>query len=320
MKRLLKSMIWAILVGAGACGPKHQQAIDSSDMDPEGGDTVMSDAPPVEESLGGMDGGGGSDLYGLSFREQVFVQSLWQDGRPMYLVVNERSEDVELLLSQPIWPDGEPRIEEPLTLPWHVPSGAFELFAIDELEVLPGPGHPYIHFRTADGTSLGILSRTSPPEWSSELAIVSTEGINGSGSNDQQVETDFIAAPGATFSIVLSLTAGGDLSFPWNDEPSSLYERLEVLAVRSEHGNVQSTEDGFVVHLPDVASYAGDYTDAESTNVPKPPFRVEFDVAVPTSAAGRSFVLFEAWRCSQYDATGSCGSGGGVTRLFPLSN
>ena len=74
------------------------------------------------------------------------------------------------------------------------------------------------------------------------------------------------------------------------------------------------------MHLPDVASSVGDYTDAESMNVPKAPFRVEFDVAVPTRAADRSFVLFEAWRCTQYDAKGACGSGGGVTRMFPLSN
>jgi hypothetical protein len=139
-----------------------------------------------------------------------------------------------------------------------------------------------VAFRLGDGALLGWVNPPLEPSVVSALPFINNQGFNGGTNLYEQVETDFFVAPGPSFTVTVSLALGGSrLTLRSEKESFNSVEFLDVVAVRSALGWVQSTRDGFSVDVPSEASEAA-------------PVVVDVDVAIPTSFSGASFMIFYA--------------------------
>ena len=248
---------------------------------------------------GGMDGAGALSI-GLSWDHGVFTQPVWENGSLAYIVLNDRDEDVALAFARARCGDeagGAGCTFGETIATWRLPARSLRKIAGANAAAISAAGQ--LLGVTANGTRLGLLLPEVAPR-ASELAVISNAGINstsGLGPSLGQIETDFLVAPAAEFTLGLSLSAGGELTL--SRTPSS--EKLtfvDVLGVRSQAASIRTTERGFSVTVPASAS-------------DEAPVRVDVDVRVPESFSGK-FVGFESLMCWETGSDGRCTGG----RLF----
>jgi hypothetical protein len=142
---------------------------------------------------------------GLDWRKNVFVQEIWKDGVPYYVVANLGKEDVTVSVF-------EQKGDKVLAGPWKIAGkGA----ATHEIKGLVGKN--LVTFKLADGTSLGMIFGPGD-EKPDKKAIVSYYGLNGSGGRqtklwiEQPAET---VKAGEVFELTLKVPANvGTIRFP----------------------------------------------------------------------------------------------------------
>jgi hypothetical protein len=229
---------------------------------------------------GGMDGAG-SFVAGLDLGQQVFVQSVWQDGELSYLVMNERTEDIELTLRDRTCIEYRCDVStQPVLVTWPVPARSTRRFGGEE--VLGAPGIIVVQ---VGPDTLGIIPPPHAPGLAPLLPIVSNSATFTGLVNDiAQVESSVVALTGSSLTLVLVLpNPMGQLKLPAHQAAAEI-PILDVVDVRSEQIAVQRIGDDFVL----------DVQNSNSDTV-----RVEVDVAVPADAADRLVVGFSAVRCVQ---------------------
>src|SRR5262249_39432564 len=126
----------------------------------------------------GAQGGRAVTGVGLDWRHRVFVQEYWKDGRPQYLIANDRDEPIALTVHR--W---ERRAVGPkLAGPWAVAAHATA--RVEAGDVKDGE---LVAFVLADQTLLGLLRPPAarPPHEgeATKGTILTTYGLNGSGGN-----------------------------------------------------------------------------------------------------------------------------------------
>jgi hypothetical protein len=271
---------------------------------------------------GGMDGAG-SFALGLAWRSHVFLQQVWRGADPEYLVFNQTGKDIDVLVETTCFRSdtGEPPPPcDPVRLagPWHVPTASYRSFPASDLASLM----QLLTFRLAAGRQfLGVLQPPLAPLQGS-LPVISNEGTNGDGgrSTDLQIETDFLVAPGSTFTVTV-VVPSGELTLPLHTDPVESVQFFDILAVRSSVGEVMPTGDGFRVQIPEVPppDFTEDPADGDAVESSAAPAlaRVDVDVTLPADYAGGPFAVFSAWLCTDGTLPG-CQRGTGLSRAIPL--
>lgn len=257
---------------------------------------------PAGPSEGGMDGAG-TLLPGLRLGSGIFTQAIWEDGDLAYVVLNERDEDVSLTFSECESNDsiGGCTFGETMAT-WHLPRGSLRKIA--GAEALPISSGDIVG-ASANGEKLGLLRPEVAP-YASPLSVVSNADINstsGIRENVGQVETDFVVAPAAAFTLELSLPVPGVLLLPPRTAPVGGLPFLDVLDARSAEAVVEQTEEGLRLDLLESAS-------AES------PVRVAVDVRYPEGFSGK-LVGFDARFCTDVRPSGECSKSRSVQRAIP---
>jgi hypothetical protein len=314
------ALIWSACSGTGTA-PK-QAAPDGSN----GGSG--------QGVLGGMDGAG-QYSFGLQWDTGIFVQPQWRAGRLEYLVINQNDTPVNLFVEArgSIASDtGEPvRHVPPVPLvgSWSVPARSHRTLEGSELRL--GEGYWYTQWwthelRTPDA-ALGTLLLPPPLSQPTTALLASNYGLNGSGGDYYgQIETEFEAAPGSSFSVTY-VVPPGDLSFLVPTQPEAMAQ-LQVTAVHSDRGTVRSTEEGFAVEVP-WANGNPPFGGQPIEYVPEDFARVSVEVTVPPDAAGPA-VMVDGWFCyglenwlpggpDGSDFGKKCADGYGMLRAIPLS-
>jgi len=264
--------------------------------------------------------GAGSIALGLDWRSGVYVQQLWERGELEYLVFNERAEDIDVLVEHGCLPSDtgeklEPCAVTPVAGPWHVPAASHEIFPASEFTT---PGR-WLFFRLATGERLGLLEPAVAPLPSS-LRLISNEGPNGDGGvfHDIQIETDFLVAPAASFTITLVVPSdtlveqNAKLMLPWYTEPTESVQYFAPVAARSSLGEVKQTSAGLSIDIPNRPD-----PDVAEGPVDTSPIRIEVDLALPADFACGRLAAFRGWLCRREEA-GECVTSNGVSRAIPL--
>lgn len=137
---------------------------------------------------------------GLDWREKVFVQEFWREGKAHYAVFNDGPAAVSL----GVFPR---KGGAALAGPWKLePKGFLEV----EVSGLVGKG--LVEFKVEGGKSLGLLdSPTEGPAAGKEKKPVANVGLNGSGGRQANLwtEQDTVSfAAGGKVELRLSLPAG----------------------------------------------------------------------------------------------------------------
>jgi hypothetical protein len=255
---------------------------------------------------GGMDGAGSIGL-GLRWDQGLFTQAVWEEGALAYLVLNNRDEDVALTLSRASCSDTGPRAgctySETIAT-WRLPAHALRRFAGADVAGLSG-AYQLIGV-AANGTRLGLLLPEVAP-FAASPAVISNAAINstsGNGPSPGQIETDFLVAPAAAFTLGLSFSAGGELTLSSTTPSIDGLSFVDVVGARSEDASILPTEGGFSVVVP-------------STATNESPVRVDVDVRLPANFSGK-FVGFDSFLCSTFESDGDCGTGRRFQRGLPV--
>jgi hypothetical protein len=127
---------------------------------------------------------------GLDWRQGVFVQEFWQEGKARYAIYNSRPEAIKLTVNDVQFvnlPGTESfrAIEGKDLASWEV-KGKGVVF-VDAPKAAAGDGLRFLRFRFANGPPLGVLTIPSAPADLPKGKIVSCDGINGSGGRQQKV-------------------------------------------------------------------------------------------------------------------------------------
>ena len=105
---------------------------------------------------------------GIDWRKQIFVQEVYKDGVPHYLIANLGDKEVTITLF-------EKRSDTVLAGPWKIAGKSVEFKEIKNLA-----GKEMVTFKLADGAALGMIFAPGD-EKPAKTAIVSYYGLNGSG-------------------------------------------------------------------------------------------------------------------------------------------
>ena len=286
---------------------------------------VWAAAPGCHTREGGMDGAGSMPAGRLS--GDVMLQALWREQELNYVVFNEGHEDIEILVTYlecSMLGCGE---EQELPGAWHVPADSVRTFTGDDVAVLADPTK-IVWFTLGDGTWLSSPQTSIRPEWGSASSIINTEGFWGEKYYGVQLETDFVTAPGASFTVTVSFAVAGRLTLQSRSEPLGSVAFVDIVAVRSDVGVVHATTDGFSVDVPGeqlAEGLVGRYEPhvffhADAASPPAPvavPVTVEVDVTIPATFVGGSFIAFQASTCHARGAYG-CTAPQRLTRGIPL--
>lgn len=127
---------------------------------------------------------------GLDWRQNVFVQEFWQDGKPRYAIYNSRPGAIKITVNDVQFvtlPGTESfqAVEGKERANWEVKGKGV---AFVDAPTAPASARlQYLRFRIADGPRLGVLTFPVPPADLPKGKIVSCDGINGSGGRRQNV-------------------------------------------------------------------------------------------------------------------------------------
>ena len=153
---------------------------------------------------------------GLDWRQNVFVQEFWQEGKARYAIYNGRVEAIKLTVNDVQFvniPKTESfrAVEGKDLAGWEI-KGKSVVF-VDAPKAPGGDGLRFLRFRIADGARLGVLTFPVAPADLPKGKIVSCDGINGSGGRQQKVcyEQDALTFKSeGIIEVKLKLPAGGE--------------------------------------------------------------------------------------------------------------
>lgn len=152
---------------------------------------------------------------GLDWRQNVFVQEFWQEGKALYAIYNGRSEPITLKMSDVQFvnvPGTESfrAIEGKELASWDLKGK--EVLFVDAPMKPAGDELRFLKLRVAEGPQLGLLTFPSAPASLPKGKIITSDGINGSGGRQPNVsyEQDSLTfKSGGAIELRLSLPAGG---------------------------------------------------------------------------------------------------------------
>lgn len=152
---------------------------------------------------------------GLDWRQNVFVQEIWQQGKARYAIFNSRPQALKLAVNDVQFenvPGTESfrAVEGKELASWEVESR--KVVFVDAPKAPAGGGLRFLRFRIVDGPRLGVLTFPVAPADLPKGKIVSCDGINGSGGRRQNVcyEQDSLSfKSGGIIEVKLKLPAGG---------------------------------------------------------------------------------------------------------------
>ena len=154
---------------------------------------------------------------GIDWRKQIFVQEIYKDGVPHYLIANLGKDEVTISVF-------EKRTDTVLAGPWKIPGKSVVVKEVKDLI-----GKEMVTFKLANGTALGLIIAPSD-EKPSKTAIVSYYGLNGSGGKqvNQWIEQPSeIVKGGEVLELTLKVPANvGTIRFgpqPENENIRSLF-------------------------------------------------------------------------------------------------
>ena len=248
---------------------------------------------------------------GLGADSGIFLQPLWQADELQYLVINDRDEAVDILANADLAGCNGELVSERLAGPWTLEARSHRVLSGSEVTALFGQYSSWF----ANGSPLGVDHLGERPPLAAEAGmVISNHGMNGGGGDSfAQIETDFVVAPGPTFTITIVLPPG-DLTLAARPFEVGL-RTVDVLAVRSERATVRETADGFSVVVAVPGNPAWSYASATADDFA----RIEVDVAVPSDIGDAPGVAFDAWFCAIRTSRGECAAGNGMSRAFALS-
>jgi len=171
---------------------------------------------------------------GLDWREKVYVQEFWKEGKAHYAIFNDSPAAISLSVL--------PRKGGALLAgPWKLEPKTFL-----EVDATPLVGQDLIEFKLDGGKSLGLLAApTAAPATGKEKKPVANVGLNGSGGRQANLwtEQDTISfAAGEKVELRLSLPAGaGVLMFD--------AAKLPGLELTSETLDIQRDKDKIKIDL-----------------------------------------------------------------------
>lgn len=153
---------------------------------------------------------------GLDFRQNVFVQEFWQDGKARYAIYSTRPEAITLSVSDVQFvnipgTEGFRAVEGKELASWKIKSK--EVLFVDAPKAPAGDGLRFLRFRIAGGPLLGALSVPVSPADLPKGKIVSNDGLNGSGGRRQKVvyeQDSFTFKSDGLIEVKLKLPAGGE--------------------------------------------------------------------------------------------------------------
>lgn len=151
---------------------------------------------------------------GLDWRQNVFIQEYWQDGKARYAIFNNREEKLKVTVSgvQFVTPPGTERfqaVEGKEFASWEF-KGKGVLF----VDAPTAPAGHYLRFRIASGAQLGTLTSPVSPADLPKGKIVSNDGINASGGRRQNVlvvQDSLTFKSDGVIEVTLKLPAGGEV-------------------------------------------------------------------------------------------------------------
>jgi hypothetical protein len=258
---------------------------------------------------GGLDGGGQFALA-LKWDAGVFVQPIWEEGRPKLLVTNRRNQQVSFGLFETGRLIADLSSENPATRgasidQWQLPAESTQSLDADHLL---DPALDALWVEVA-GKPLGLLERPQPPLVAATLPVVSDERAR-----DGQIETDFSLLPGPHFDAAIILRKPGHFWVEPSRYQSMDVQVLTATAASSEDADVETTSDGFHVAVP------------EGTSADKPMrVRLSFELPQGVLAADTMLAMDGGFLCTELrkDADNGqpqpadCANGAGLTRLVP---
>ena len=153
---------------------------------------------------------------GLDWRQNVFVQEFWQEGKARYAIFNNRAEGIKLTVNDVQFmnvPGTEffRAVEGKDLASWEV-KGKGVVF-VDAPMAPAGDGLRFLRFRIADGPRLGVLTFPAAPADLPKGKIVSCDGMNGSGGRQKKVcyEQDSLTFKSdGVIEVKLKLPASGE--------------------------------------------------------------------------------------------------------------
>jgi len=153
---------------------------------------------------------------GFDWRQNVFVQEFWQEGKARYAICNSRPEAIKLTVNEVQFvnvPGTESfrAVEGKDLANWEV-KGKSVVF-VDAPMSPAGDGLRFLRFRITDGPRLGVLTFPVAPVDLPKGKMVSCDGINGSGGRQQNVcyEQDSLTfMSDGIIEVKLKLPAGGE--------------------------------------------------------------------------------------------------------------
>ena len=259
-------------------------------------------------------GEGRAELVALGLRGDLglFLQPLWVGGELSYLILNARDEAVDVAVNTSVADNCTGWFVGALAAgPWTVAARSHRVVSGSDVMNLLGRAMTWF----ADDTWLGSDFLYLQPSFSNLGTVVSTHGTNGGGGGDlAQIESDFVVAPGPTFTMTL-VVPPGELRLEARGPSDLGIPVLDVLAVRSEQGTVLQTPSGFsvIVTYPDDADARDEF---EMTGGVR---RIDVDVAVPASTGDVPGVFFDSWFCAA-EGSRECGRAYPMDRVVPLSH
>jgi hypothetical protein len=153
---------------------------------------------------------------GLDWRQNVFVQEFWQEGKARYAIYNGRPEAIKVTVNDVQFttvPGTESfrAVEGKDLATWEIKGK--EVMFVDAPPAPAGNGLRFLRFRIGDGPRLGVLMYPTAPADLPKGKIVSCDGINGSGGRQPKVgyEQDTLTFKSdGTIEVKLRLPAGGE--------------------------------------------------------------------------------------------------------------
>lgn len=116
--------------------------------------------------------------FGLDWRESIFVQEYWTDGKPQFCIATLTDQDIRLQVSR--WHPGEP--VEPLEVM------SFSANTVKCMDAQPFLDKRYLEFQVLKGPRLGLLRPLALPPAGNEakkVGVASYQNLNGSCRNSE---------------------------------------------------------------------------------------------------------------------------------------
>jgi hypothetical protein len=154
---------------------------------------------------------------GLDWRQNVFVQEFWQEGKARYAIYNGRPDAIKLTVNDVQFtnlPGTESfrAVDGKELATWEVKSKSV-VFVDAPMAAAARHGLRFLRFRIVDGPRLGTLTYPVAPADLPKGKIISCDGINGSGGRQNKVwyeQDSRTFKSGGVIEVKLRLPAGGE--------------------------------------------------------------------------------------------------------------